>query len=70
MVQPTELLEDLGVIWVTIENPSVCILGCVELGNASAIISQSFGVNIPLSVVRTRDQLGTKCPLLSAAEAD
>lgn len=71
MVEPTKLLENLGMVGVAVKHTPVGIFGRFILCQPSARDSylQVLPV-IHLSAARTRDQSGTRCPLQSMAAED
>lgn len=65
MVEPTELLENLGMGGRVIEDTLICGLGAIKLDDLLDWYRQAYLRNhLRLFVARERDRSGTKCPLV------
>ena len=71
MMQPPELLQDLCVVGVPVENPSVsCFRGIILNIKCQQESVISISNHIRPCAVHGRDQSGTRCPPQSTAWVD
>lgn len=63
MVKPAKLLEDFGMLWITVEDTSISRFGRVKLATISNVL-QVHADDLRLFVARARGRSGTRCPPL------